>query len=394
MKCTITNNIHYIGIDDVATADFENQFPTPEGMAYNSYLIKDEKIAVLDTADIHGTQEWLANLEEALQGRTPDYLVVHHMEPDHSALIPELLQRYPSITLVISQLAAKMLPQFFEPDTLTHPITIVSENDVLDLGQHRLRFFMAPMVHWPEVMVSYEETEHLLFSADAFGKFGALSISGFTNEEDTDWNSEARRYYVNICGKYGMPVQQLLRKIKELPISAICSLHGPIICSNIAYYIDLYDKWSRYEAEEKGVLIAYASIYGGTKAAAEELGTMLKESSGTKVKTIDLCQTHFSYALSEVYHYDRLVLAASSYNAGVFPPMYTLLHHMKEKACQKKRVGIIENGSWAPSAGRVIKEMLAGMKEMELLEPTVTIQSRMKPADKEQLKLLCQTLLA
>lgn len=390
----IKKDIYYIGADDTVSEFFENQYPTPQGMAYNSYVIDDERIAVLDTSDIHTANQWLDNLQEMLAGRTPDYLVIHHMEPDHSAVIPEVLKLFPSVTIVLSQLAAKMFPQFFDTGKLPVRLMVVGENDTLDLGKHRLQFLMAPMVHWPEVMVSYDTTEQILFSADAFGKFGALSECGFTDEEDSGWANEARRYYVNICGKFGVSVQQLLKKTQSLPLQMICSLHGPVISKNIAHCISLYDKWSRYEAEEKGVLIAYASIYGHTETAAKYLGEKLLQSGCEKVKLIDLCTTHFSYALSEVFHYDRIVLAASSYNASVFPPMYHLLHNMQEKACRKKRIGLIENGSWAPSAGRIMKEMIAGMKEMELLEPVVTIRSSMKAQDMEQLNQLCRTLLS
>lgn len=386
-------SVRYIGADDLTVPRFENQFPIPQGMSYNSYLIEDEKVAVLDTTDIHCAEAWKTNLQEALNGRQPDYLLIQHMEPDHSALALDLLKAYPAMQVVGTARALTLLEQFFPEASVAGRTLTVKDGDTLCLGMHVLRFLTAPMVHWPEVMVTYDETEHILFTADAFGKFGALSVCGFTGEEDKAWADEARRYYVNICGKYGAPVQALLQKVSALDVRMLCPLHGPVLSDNLTEYVHLYDTWSRYDAEDNGVLIAYASIYGGTEAVARRLADMLSE-AGKKACLMDVCATEVSYALAEVFRYRTVVLAASSYDAGLFPPMYDLLHHMQIKACQNKRIALIENGSWAPTAGRVMRDMLAEMKNMEMLEPVVTIRSRMKQTDICQLQTLVQRLVA
>lgn len=383
--------LHYIGCDDTTIELFENQYPVPEGMAYNSYVIEDEKIAVLDTVDARCAEQWRQNLNNVLGSRTPDYLVIHHLEPDHSALAFEMLKRFPSLRLVATQKALQMFAQFFPEADMEGRTVAVKEGDTLPLGAHTLRFFTAPMVHWPEVMVSFDETDKVLFSADAFGKFGALSVCGRTDAEDTDWACEARRYYFNICGKYGGPVQTLLRKVATLDVKTICPLHGPRLTATIPNCVSLYNTWSSYEAEKKGVLVAYASIHGGTKIVAEYLGSILEE-RGLEVSLIDLTNTDVSYAVEDAFMFDRVVFAASSYDAGLFPPMHNLLHHLAIKAFQNKRVAIVENGSWAPSAGRVMREMLQAMKNIKIVEPAVTIRSRMTDNDKQALSQLADVL--
>jgi len=382
-----SNQIHYIGVDDHDLDLFEGQYKIPQGISYNSYLILDEKVAVMDTADARKQDQWLQNLEDGLQGRRPDYLVVHHVEPDHAGAIALLLERYPEIQIVASSKALQMLPQFFEGLDLAGRSLAVKEGDTLALGRHSLQFFAAPMVHWPEVMVSYEQTERILFSADAFGKFGALDI------EDEDWACEARRYYFNICGKYGVQVQMLLKKLAGLDILTICPLHGPILSENLPYYLGLYQTWSAYEVETDGVFIAYASIHGGTAAAAHCLADILRAKGAGKVSLSDLSRDDQAEAVEDAFRMGRMVLAASSYDAGVFPPMQEFLHHLQAKNFQKRKVAIVENGSWAPSAGRVMKEALAAMKDIEIVEPTVTIRSRIKKSDLPALETLAQALL-
>ena len=384
--------IHYIGCDDRNINLFENQYPVPEGMSYNSYVIDDDKIVVLDTVDIRCAEQWRENLAVALAGRKPDYLVVHHLEPDHSALAFELMQAYPEIKLVASQKAIQMFTQFFPNAHLENRIHSVKEGDTLVLGTHCLHFMMAPMVHWPEVMVSYESTEKILFSADAFGKFGALSICGKTDHEDTDWACEARRYYFNICGKYGTPVQTLLRKVTALDVKHIYPLHGPQLSDTIPECVSLYDTWSRYATEKSGVLVAVASIHGGTETVAHYVAEQL-EKRGVDMSFIDLCTTDVSYAVEDAFMFDRVIFAASSYDAGLFPPMHNLIHHLAIKSWQNKRVAIIENGSWAPSAGRVMREMLSTMKNIDIVEPMVTIHSRMNETDMPNLDNLIVSLL-
>ena len=383
----------YIGAQDHDLDLFESQYAVPDGMSYNSYLLDGGKIAILDTVDARKGGEWKQNLEEALAGRTPDYLVVHHMEPDHSALIREVLETWPELKLAASAKAIQMLGQFFDGYDFTDRTISLKEGDVLDLGSRSLRFLAAPMVHWPEVMVSYEAASKTLFAADAFGKFGTLD-AGFYGDEDDDWACEARRYYFNICGKYGGPVQTLLKKTSALDIACICPLHGPILRQDLGYYLDLYQTWSTYGVETEGVFVAYASIHGGTAAAALKLAEILKEKGCPKVATCDLTRDDQAEAVEDAFRYGRIILAASSYDAGVFPPMHSFLHHLQDKAWQKRKVGLIENGSWAPSAGRVMKGMLETMKEIEIVEPVVTIRSRMKAADLPALQALADAILS
>ena len=383
----------YIGAQDHDLDLFESQYAVPDGMSYNSYLLDGGKIAILDTVDARKGGEWKQNLEEALAGRTPDYLVVHHMEPDHSALIREVLETWPELKLAASAKAIQMLGQFFDGYDFTDRTISLKEGDVLDLGSRSLRFLAAPMVHWPEVMVSYEAASKTLFAADAFGKFGTLD-AGFYGDEDDDWACEARRYYFNICGKYGGPVPTLLKKASALDIACICPLHGPILRQDLGYYLDLYQSWSTYGVETEGVFVAYASIHGGTAAAALKLAEILKEKGCPKVATCDLTRDDQAEAVEDAFRYGRIILAASSYDAGVFPPMHSFLHHLQDKAWQKRKVGLIENGSWAPSAGRVMKGMLETMKEIEIVEPVVTIRSRMKAADLPALQALADAILS
>lgn len=387
MTTTISDSIRYIGVDDLDIDLFESQYIVPNGVSYNSYLILDEKIAVMDTVDCRKTEEWLARLTEELNGRTPDYLIVQHMEPDHAGNIGRLAEMFSDMTIVVSNKAAQMLPQFFEHTNFTERTKVVKEGETLSLGQHTLQFFMAPMVHWPEVMVTYEQSEKVLFSADGFGKFGALS-------HEEDWACEARRYYFNICGKYGVQVQNLLKKAATLDIAVICPLHGPVLKENLGYYIGLYDTWSKYEPETKGVLVAYASIHGGTAETARKMAAILKEKGAEKVAIADLSRCDMAEAVEDAFRYSCLVVAAASYDANVFPPMYDFLHHLQIKGYQKRRAGIIENGSWAPTAGRVMQEMLGQMKNIDIVEPLVTIRSRMKETDVIALETLADAILA
>ena len=389
----ISASVKFIGVDDLDLDLFESQYEVPDGMSYNSYVILDEKVAVLDTADGRKGDAWKANLAEALGSRKPDYLVVHHMEPDHSSLIAWMLAEYPSVKLVATAAALKMLPQFFEGIALEGRTLAVKEGDVLDLGNHSLRFSMAPMVHWPEVMVSYEATEKLLFSADAFGRFGAMEKIAFWGSDDDDWACEARRYYFNICGKYGVQVQNLLKKLAGVEIAMICPLHGPILNENLDYYLGLYQTWSSYGVETEGVFVAYASIHGGTAAAAERLADMLREKGCPKVSVADICRSDIAECVEDAFRYGKMVLAASSYDAGVFTPMHDFLYRLQAKGYQKRTVGLVENGSWAPSAGRVMKEMLGAMKEITLVEPMVTIRSRMHAEDLPKLEALADAML-
>lgn len=380
--------IKYIGVDDLDIDLFESQYIVPEGMSYNSYLIEDEKIAIMDTADRRKGDEWKANLTAALAGRKPDYLVAHHMEPDHASLIAEVLEAYPELQLVCSAQALKMLPNFWHGFPFDGRVITVKEGDTLSLGNHTLHFIAAPMVHWPEVIMSYEDKEKVLFAADGFGKFGAL-----VNETD-DWACEARRYYFNICGKYGMQVQNVLKKAAALDIQAICPLHGPVLEGEaMKEAIRLYDIWSRYEPESEGVLVAYASIHGGTAKAAERLGELLREKGAKKVVVSDLSRDDMAEVIEDAFRYPKIVVAAASYDGGVFPVMHDFLYHLQIKNYQKRRFGIVENGSWAPSAGRVMREMIEAMKDCQIVEPMVTIRSRMKPADEEQLALLADSIL-
>ena len=372
---------------------FESQYIVPEGVSYNSYLIRDSKIAVLDTSDARKGEEWLASLNEALAGREPDYLVVHHMEPDHSALIAKALHLYPSVMLVASAQALRMLPQFFQDIKLEGRTIAIKEGDTLPLGTHTLHFVAAPMVHWPEVMVSFDDADGVLYSADGFGKFGALGKCGFYGRDEDDWACEARRYYFNIVGKYGAQVQQLLKKAAALPIKAIRPLHGPLLEDNLQEYIHLYDVWSRYDSESEGIFIACASIHGGTLAAAEMLAQILRTKGAGKVVVSDLSRTDIAENVEDAFRYPKIILAAASYDAGLFTPMYEFLHRLQIKGWQRKKVGLLENGSWAPSAGRVMKEMLGTMKDIEIVEPMVTIRSRMHREDFPAMDELAEAIL-
>ena len=387
MISNVTKDIKYIGVDDTTIDLFESQYVVPNGISYNSYLIMDEKIAIMDTVDFRKSEDWFANLEEALEGRIPNYLVVQHMEPDHSGNIATLIDKYSEIKIVASAKAIQMMPQFFENTCFEGKTITVKEGETLNLGAHTLQFFMAPMVHWPEVMVTYDSLDKILFTADGFGKFGALA-------HEEEWACEARRYYFNICGKYGAQVQSLLKKAATLDIACICPLHGPILKDNLDYYIGLYDTWSKYEVETEGIFIAYASIHGGTKKVAEKLAEILREKGAPKVSIADLCRDDMAEAVEDAFRMSKLVVAAASYDADVFPPMYDFLHHLKLKTYQKRRVGIIENGSWAPCAGRIMKGMIETMKEIEIVEPMITIRSTMKRGDIPALEALADAMLA
>lgn len=383
---TISDSVKYIGVDDKDIDLFENQYVVPEGVSYNSYLIMDEKVCLMDTVDARKTAEWEKNLIDTLDGRKVDYLVVQHLEPDHSGSILKVLELLPDVTIVANAKTFSMLPQFFDinPDIKT---LVVKEGDTLSLGAHTLSFVMAPMVHWPEVMVTYEVSEKILFSADGFGKFGALDC------EDDDWACEARRYYFNIVGKYGAPVQGLLKKAAALDIQTICPLHGPVLKENLGYYIGLYDTWSSYKPEDKGVFIACASIHGNTMVAAQRLAEILKAKGEEKVVVSDICREDIAECVEDAFRYDRMVLAASSYDGGVFLPMHDFLTHLKAKAFQKRTVGIIENGSWAPTAAKTMKDLLAQMQKIEIIEPSVTIRTTMKEADVQELEKLADELI-
>lgn len=389
MYTEISDTIRYIGVDDLDIDLFESQYVVPEGMSYNSYVILDEKVAVLDTVDAHKTTAWLDNLTTALAGRTADYLIVHHMEPDHAGSIATLAARFPEMKLVMSAAAARMLPNFFEGVSFDGRILTIKEGDTLPLGQHTLSFVAAPMVHWPEVMMSYELSEKVLFAADGFGKFGALQ------HETDDWACEARRYYFNICGKYGPQVQNVLKKASTLDIQTICPLHGPVLKgAALAEAVRLYNIWSKYEAESEGVLVAYASIHGGTAQAAERMADMLRQKGAKKVVVADLSRADLAEVIEDAFRYPALVVCAASYDAGVFPPMYDFLHHLVIKNFQRRRFGILENGSWAPSAAKTMRGLIEQMKQCEIVEPTVTIRSRMKESDLPQMEALAEAMLA
>ena len=383
----VTKDIKYIGVDDTDLDLFESQYIIPNGISYNSYIILDEKVAVMDTVDSRKEAEWLEKLAAALDGRQPDYLVVQHMEPDHAGSITAFMERYPEAKIVASARAIQMMPQFFEGVDFSANTIAVKEGETLLLGAHTLQFFAAPMVHWPEVIVTYDQTDKVLFSADGFGKFGALAA-------DEEWACEARRYYFNICGKYGAQVQALLKKAATLDIECICPLHGPILNENLGYYIGLYDTWSSYGVETEGIFIAYASIHGGTAVAAHKLAEILRAKGAPKVSVADLSRDDMAEAIEDAFRMDRLVVAAASYDGGVFPVMHDFLHHLQIKSYQKRKVGIIENGSWAPCAARVMRSMLETMKDVEIVEPVVTIRSRMKQTDIPLLENLADALLS
>lgn len=386
MEVKISDSIKYIGVDDKDIDLFESQYVVPNGIAYNSYVILDKKIAVMDTVDKRRTNEWLINLEKTLEGKKPDYLVISHLEPDHASNIKLIAEKFPNMKLVGNVKTFNMMPQFFDLDVNDRTV-VVKEGETLDLGEHKLTFYMAPMVHWPEVMVSYESEEKVLFSADGFGKFGAL-------DTDEDWACEARRYYFNICGKYGVQVQNLLKKAATLDIKTICPLHGPILKENLSYYINLYDIWSKYEAETDGVFIAYASIHGNTKAVAEKLCEILKSKTDLKISIADLSRSDMAEDIEDAFRYSRLVVAAPTYDGGIFPVANDFLHHLEIKAYKNRRVALIENGSWAPMAGKVMRSYFEKMKNIELTPTTVTIKSSMKPENIAQLEQLADEILA
>lgn len=391
----ISEKIKYIGVDDLDIDLFESQYHVPEGMSYNSYLVLDEKVAVLDTADQRKSEAWWNNLTEGLQGREVDYLVVHHMEPDHAANIGRMAEAFPEMKIVLSAAATKMVPNFFPKQDLSTRLLVVKEGDTLELGEHTLQFIAAPMVHWPEVLMSYEQKEKVLFAADGFGKFGALCHEQY-NADGTlaDWACEARRYYFNIVGKYGMQVQNVLKKASALDIKTIAPLHGPALKGeDLAKAVSLYDTWSKYEPETEGVFIAYASIHGGTKEAALKIAEMLKEKGCPKVATSDLTRDDMGEAIEDAFRYPTLVLCAASYDAGLFPPMHDFLWHLQIKNYQNRKFALLENGSWAPSAGKVMKEMVESMKNCEIIAPLVTIRSRMKESDLPQMEALVDAVL-
>ena len=381
----VTDSIIYVGVDDKEMDLFENQYRTPHGISYNSYIILDEKIAIMDTVDKRKTDEWLENIENVLGNKEPDYLVVSHMESDHSDNIENLAKKYPNMKIVGNPQIFRMISQFFNLNLEDRAINM-KEGDVLDLGKHKLHFVMAPMVHWPEVMMSYEETEKVLFSADGFGKFGTL-------DTDEDWTCEARRYYFNIAGKYGANVQAVLKKISNLDIQIICPLHGPILDSNLEFYISKYDIWSSYKPEDEGVLVAYASIHGNTEKVAKKMAEILEQKGAKKVVLTDLARDDMAEAVEDAFRYDKLVVAASTYNMGIFPCMEHFLSHLLAKNYQNRKVGIIENGSWAPNSGKLMKEMFSKMKDITICDTMVTIKSAMKDENIEQMEKLADELL-
>lgn len=383
---TISEDIKYIGVDDHDIDLFEGQYVVPNGISYNSYIIKDEKIAVMDTVDRRKSEEWLDNLEKELDGKEPDYLVVSHMEPDHSYNIGVLAEKYPNMKIIGNDKIFEFMKQFFEISNLDERKIVVKEAEEISLGKHTLQFFMAPMVHWPEVMVSYEKTEKIVFAADGFGKFGTL-------DTDEEWDCEARRYYFNIVGKYGVQVQMLLKKLATLDVKMICPLHGPILKENLGHYIGKYDIWSKYEAEDDGVFIAYASIHGNTKEAVEELVKMLEEKGAKKVAVADLTRDDMAEAIEDAFRYDKVIFAAASYNASVFPAMESFLRQLAGKNYQNKKVGIIENGTWAPTAAKTMKDIITGMKNITLCENEVTIKSRLNETSREQMEKLATEIL-
>ncbi len=381
----ITDTIKYIGVDDKTIDLFESQYVVPNGISYNSYIIKDEKIVVMDTVDKRKTEEWINNLEEELNGKEVDYLVISHLEPDHSSSIKILTEKYPNMKIVGNNLTFKMLPQFFDINLEDRQV-LVKEGDTLNIGSHTLQFFMAPMVHWPEVMVTYEQTEKILFSADGFGKFGAL-------DTDEDWACEARRYYFNIVGKYGMQVQALLKKVANLDIKMICPLHGPILKENLEYYIGKYDIWSSYKPEDEGVLIAYNSIHGNTANAIKKLEEILIEEGAKKVVVSDLAREDMAEVIEDAFRYDKMIVACPTYDAGLFPYMEKFLRHLKHKNYQNRIVGIIENGSWAPAAAKNMKELLEEMKDITIVEPIIHIKTTMSNENEEEMRNLAKEIL-
>lgn len=385
MQVKLTENIKYVGMDDLDLDLFEGMYEIPDGVSYNSYLILDEKTVLLDTVDKEKMMDWAEKLERELEGRNLDYLVIHHVEPDHTGSVAKVLELFPEVTVVGNQMTFLFLSKFWDEDRIKNKLT-VKEGDVLKLGEHQLTFFKAPMVHWPEVMVSYESKEKVLFSADAFGKFGALSET-----KGEEWTAEARRYYFNIVGKYGVSVQSLLKKTSALEIKMICPLHGPVLNENLEEVIKLYDKWSRYDPETSAVLIVFASIHGNTAEAAKQFAELLREREERSV-VIDLARTDMSKAIEDAFRYDRMVLAAASYDGGVFPKMREFLLRLQGKNYQNRKIGMIENGTWSPSACRTMKEILDSMKKIELAEPMVTLYYSMKKNDIPSLEALADEM--
>ncbi len=383
----ISKDIYYIGANDRDIDFFEGQYIVPNGISYNSYLIKDEKNVVMDTIDKSKVEEWNEKLEKALDGETVDYLVVSHLEPDHAYNVEFLAKKFPNMKIIGNAKTFAFMPQFFNIEDLEARKIVVKEGDTINIGKHTLQFFMAPMVHWPEVMVTYEQSEKILFSADGFGKFGALDV-------DEEWDCEARRYYFNIVGKYGDQVQSLLKKASTLDIKMICPLHGPILKENLEHYINLYDIWSSYKPENTdGVFIACASIYGNTLEAANKMAEILKDEGVKKVTVTDLVREDMAEAIEDAFRYDKIILASSTYNMGIFPPMHQLLMHLKGKNYQNRKIGIIENGTWAPNSGKCIKEILGEMKNITVVDPTVTIRTKMTEENIENMRYLAQEIL-
>ena len=384
---TISDSVLYVGCDDKTIDLFESQYVVPNGVSYNSYVIMDEKITVMDTVDARVTEEWFANLAAVLGDKKPAYLVISHLEPDHASNIQKLTEQYPEMQLVVNAKTLNMLPQFFEIENLKERAVVVGEGDELNIGAHTLQFFMAPMVHWPEVMVTYEQSEKILFSADGFGKFGAL-------DADEGWTCEARRYFINIVGKYGAQVQALLKKAATLDIQTICPLHGPILKEDLGFYIGKYLTWSSYEPEDEGVVIAYASIHGNTAKAAKQLAEMLQNKGAKKVKVFDLSRSDMAEVIEDLYRYDKAVLACATYDGGMFPVMEDLLYHLKLKNFQNRKIGLMQNGSWGPIAGKQMKEQLEKMKNVTIVDPMVTIKSTVKPETVAAMEQLADAMLA
>ena len=380
----VTERVHYVGVDDKTLDLFESQYVLPNGISYNSYIIHDEKIVIMDAVDKRMVNEWLENVKKDLDGKEPDYLVVSHLEPDHSGGIEALIDMYPNMKIIVSQVAGNMIPQFIHRD-LKDKLVIVKEGEVIDLGNHKLQFFMAPMVHWPEVMVTYEQTEKILFSADGFGKFGTLDVKD-------DWDCEARRYYFNIVGRFGAQVQALLKKASTLDIKMICSLHGPILKENLEYYINKYDIWSSYKPEDSGILIAYNSIHGNTEEAVQKLAQMLKENGEEKVVVSNLAREDMAEVLEDAFRYDRMIMASPTYDMSLFPDTEKFLRRLKHKNYQNRKVAIIQNGSWAPASGKLMKDLFSEMKNIEIVEPIVTIKTRMTEETEKQMEELVKNI--
>ena len=387
---TIAPGVKYIGVDDLDIDLFEGQYEVPLGMSYNSYVILDEKVAIMDTVDARKTDEWAVNLEKALDGRTPDYLVVQHLEPDHGGSVKYIMEKYPTMTAVCSQKAVAMFKRFFDVDFGAR-LQVVKEGETLSLGQHTLQFFMAPMVHWPEVMVTYDQLTKILFAADGFGKFGALSRE---EEDDEGWACEARRYYFNIVGKYGVMVQNLLKKAATLDIQKICPLHGPVLEDDLGYYIGLYDTWSKYEPETTGIFIAYCSLHGNTAKAAQALADIIKEKSSVKVSIADIAREDLHECVEDAFRYDRMVLCAPTYDGGIMPIMEDFINHLRIKTYQNRKVAFVENGTWAPASGKKMREHMEAMKNITIIEPIVTVESTVKAKTLEDLKVLADALIA